>query len=271
MKLADLVLVASLVASASAGSQLRRGTSSASGCCKFTLSAGAPFSCPAGQLPDGQIRLNGSEPTSTFCIDQGGKITDQNGYGCIVTDPPTTQIQCNKGADPVVGFSIGSDETLQYQGSSQFYACPATDTEWNIYVSPNFGQPKCIPVKLVADGCGTQTPSCSAPPASTVYQTQVTTQWITQWITQKVNNNNTSVMTTTETETDTETETITQPCTSSTKSGCNKCSRKTTLPSSSSCSSTSSSFTGWNSTTTMCTKCLGTGTSMYQTSATDSF
>ncbi|KAK9415491.1 putative Cyanovirin-N domain-containing protein [Seiridium unicorne] len=92
MKLVDLILVASLVASASAGSQLRRGTSSTSGCCKFTLTASAPFSCPAGQLPDGQIHLNGSQPTSTFCIDQGGKITDQNGYGCIVTgETATTQ------------------------------------------------------------------------------------------------------------------------------------------------------------------------------------
>jgi hypothetical protein len=85
MKLNKLILFAKLVASASAGSILGRGTNSASGCCKFTLSASGPFNCPAGQLPDGQIRLNGSEPTSAFCIDQSGKITDQNGFGCIVT------------------------------------------------------------------------------------------------------------------------------------------------------------------------------------------
>lgn len=54
-------------------------------CCKFILSSSGSFSCPAGQLSDGQIRLNGSEPESTFCLDSKGGITDQNGYGCIVT------------------------------------------------------------------------------------------------------------------------------------------------------------------------------------------
>lgn len=59
--------------------------SAGGGCCKFTLSSTGSFACPAGQLPDGQIRLNGSEPESTFCIDSKGGITDEKGYGCIVT------------------------------------------------------------------------------------------------------------------------------------------------------------------------------------------
>lgn len=62
-------------------------TASAGGgdCCKFILSSKGSFSCPVGQLPDGQIHLNGSEPESTFCIDSKGGVTDENGYGCIVT------------------------------------------------------------------------------------------------------------------------------------------------------------------------------------------
>lgn len=56
-----------------------------SGCCKFTITSSGAFACPAGQLPDGQIRLNGTYDTSTFCISPDGGITDQNGFGCIVT------------------------------------------------------------------------------------------------------------------------------------------------------------------------------------------
>ncbi|KAJ9157947.1 hypothetical protein NKR23_g192 [Pleurostoma richardsiae] len=115
----------------------------AEGCCKFSLSSSGPFACPAGQLDDGQIRLNGTYSTSIFCIDEQGKITDEHGFGCIVTDPPTTQAQCDRDKAPGAGFSIGSDNMLLYNGSPSFFACPATDTEWNVYVAPNFGQPKC--------------------------------------------------------------------------------------------------------------------------------
>jgi hypothetical protein len=59
-----------------------------SGCCKFTISSGGSFVCPAGQLEDGQIRLNGTYHTSTFCIGPDGGITDENGFGCIVTGTP---------------------------------------------------------------------------------------------------------------------------------------------------------------------------------------
>lgn len=56
-----------------------------SGCCKFTLESSGPFACPAGELPDGQLRLNGTYDTATFCIGPDGGITDSNGFGCIVT------------------------------------------------------------------------------------------------------------------------------------------------------------------------------------------
>src|ERR1700726_2755801 len=52
--------------------------------CSFTISS-PEFPHPAGELPDGQIRLNGTEGTATFYIDAHGGITDSNGFGCIVT------------------------------------------------------------------------------------------------------------------------------------------------------------------------------------------
>lgn len=96
----------------------------------------------------------------------------------LTTEEPTTQIQCDQGKKPTKGFSIGSNNTLLYQGSSSFFACPATDTEYNIYVSPNFGQKKCFPVMLQSDGCG----SLSCPPPTTVWQTA----WYTEVVNQTV-------------------------------------------------------------------------------------
>lgn len=52
--------------------------------CTFSLSASGGIECPAGQLDDGQIRLNGSYPTAEFTI-RGDKIWDSTGKGCIVT------------------------------------------------------------------------------------------------------------------------------------------------------------------------------------------
>lgn len=54
-------------------------------CCNISLSSPACFADPAGQLPDGQIRFNGSYPSSTFCLHKDGGLTDQKGFGCIVT------------------------------------------------------------------------------------------------------------------------------------------------------------------------------------------
>lgn len=63
----------------------KRGNSGGSSGCSFTLLSSGSFSCPAGQLPDGQIRLNGTEDTASFYLQAGGGFTDHNGYGCIVT------------------------------------------------------------------------------------------------------------------------------------------------------------------------------------------
>ncbi|KAH8891556.1 hypothetical protein GQ53DRAFT_841461, partial [Thozetella sp. PMI_491] len=92
---------------------------------------------------------------------------------------PTTQIQCDQGAAPDNGFTIDGSNTLLYHGSSSFFACPATDTEYNIYVNPNFGQTKCFPVTFQASSCGATPP----PPVSTIWETQTVTQVITQTIT----------------------------------------------------------------------------------------
>ncbi|KAG4428503.1 hypothetical protein IFR05_016014 [Cadophora sp. M221] len=154
--------------------------------CAFSIESAGSFACPAGQLSDGQIRLNGTEETSTFYIDGDG-ITDLNGFGCIVTEPPTTQIQCDEGKSPSPGFSIDSSDNILYRGSSVFFACPATDTVYNIYVNPDFGQIKCFQIALKASGCGVA-PTCLPP--STVWQTQT------------VMENTTSTMTVTATSTE---------------------------------------------------------------------
>lgn len=54
------------------------------GPCNFTLSSTGLVAGPAGELPDGQIRLNGSYPKETYSITNGG-ITDSMGFGCIIT------------------------------------------------------------------------------------------------------------------------------------------------------------------------------------------
>jgi len=150
--------------------------------CAFTISSMPPFSCPAGQLPDGQIRLNGTEDTATFYISDGA-ITDSMGFGCVVTAPPTTQFQCDQGAAPDANFSIDAAGNLLYAGSPSFFACPATDTEYNVYVDPNFGQAKCFAITLQASGCGPGASSCAPAATSTLWQTQTVTINTTQTIT----------------------------------------------------------------------------------------
>lgn len=77
------------------------------------------------------------------------------------------------------GFSIDASNSLLYRGSPEFWACPATDTEYNIYVKPKFGQTKCFLIGLKASGCGPAAPTC--PPPSTVWETQ--TQTVTVLVT----------------------------------------------------------------------------------------
>lgn len=154
-----------------------------SDCC-FQLTASGGAQGTVGQLNDGQNRVGGSYDAAKYCISSNGGITDANGRGCILT-PPTTQFQCDEGASPTTGFSIGQGGEVTYNGSTQFYACPAADGEYNIYTKPVEGQQKCVEITLNTEGkcaSGSQqsssapapstpaqgtTPVASAPPAST--------------------------------------------------------------------------------------------------------
>lgn len=156
-----------LVAGASAAAIIPRS-------CTFSLTASGGQSGSIGQLGDGQNRIGGDLPPASYSI-SNGKITDANGRGCILT-PPTTQLQCDEGAAPTGGFSIGSNGQLLYNGSPTFYACPASDSEWNLYTTPVENQSKCVKIELTASGCSssasssesTPTPSGSAPAGSSV-------------------------------------------------------------------------------------------------------
>jgi len=139
--------------------------------CTFTLTASGGQSGVVGQLGDGQNRIGGENPTGTYTINNG-QITDAQGRGCILT-PPTTQFQCDVGATPTGGFSIGGDGEIEYNGSPTFYACPASDTMYNIYTTPVEGQDKCVKIGLTASGCYAPSSSykSSPPETKTVVQT----------------------------------------------------------------------------------------------------
>ncbi|KAM0705646.1 hypothetical protein Q7P35_007006 [Cladosporium inversicolor] len=118
--------------------------------CTFEVTASGGKSGTVGQLDDGQNRIGGSFAPATYNISNGG-ITDANGRGCILT-PPTTQWQCDVGATPTTGFSISSSGEIEYNGSGTFYACGATDTEYNIYTVPVKDQKNCVEVTLSSGG-----------------------------------------------------------------------------------------------------------------------
>ncbi|KAI0385092.1 hypothetical protein F5Y04DRAFT_205103 [Hypomontagnella monticulosa] len=246
---------------------------SGSSCCKFTLTSSGPVACPAGQLPDGQIRLNGSYPETTFCLGKDGGITDDHGRGCIVTEEPITQIQCDEGKAPVTGFSIGPNKNLLYKGSPSFFACPATDSEYNIYVAPNFGQAKCVPITLQASGdCGAEPPTstCPAPPPPTTVtsvETDISTKWQTQVLTQTETETTTLLQTemvtqiasSTVTSTFTQTSTITTTCTVTESVASTVSEVHTSVQVITSTLPCTSSTTGWNSTTTSPTSSTSVG------------
>ena len=128
---------------------------------------------PVAQLSDGQNRIgDDSLPHGQYCLDgSGGKctllfiscllsltfrftgFTDSQGRGCILT-PPTTQWQCDVGAPPTNGFTIGCNGTISHGGEDTFYACPTGNNGgFNIYSEPVKGEPGCVPIWLVADSC----------------------------------------------------------------------------------------------------------------------
>lgn len=157
-----------------------------SDCCfELTASGSGDVSGTLGQLNDGQNRVGGDYPAAKYCINQSGAITDSNGRGCILT-PPTTQFQCDEGASPTTGFSIGNGGDVTYNGSTQFYACPAADGEYNIYTKPVEGQDKCVEITLSTDGkCASgSTPAASTPVASTPVPVASTPGDVTSTLTQ---------------------------------------------------------------------------------------
>ncbi|USW55103.1 Putative ubiquitin 3 binding protein But2 [Septoria linicola] len=159
----EFFLAASLVAGASAAALPRD-----SQCC-FQLTAAGGASGSVGQLSDGQNRVGGNYAPATYCLNNGA-ITDSNNRGCILT-PPTTQFQCDQGATPTSGFSIGSSGEVQYNGSTKFYACAATtdNSEYNIYTTPVKDQKNCVEITLSTGG------KCSSGGASSAKQSQPAT------------------------------------------------------------------------------------------------
>ncbi len=118
--------------------------------CAFGISVSGGVTGSLGQLADGQNRVGPGQSGAQYsmsCSGNGGSIT-QPGRGCILT-PPTTQFQCDSGAVPTPGFTITSSGSIEYNGSSKFYACPAdSNGNYNIYTSPVANQPKCVEVSL---------------------------------------------------------------------------------------------------------------------------
>jgi len=153
--------ILTLVVSASALVAERRAP-----CC-FHVSASGAVTGTIGQLGDGQNRQAGGLPEAEYCI-SGGGITDANGRGCILT-PPTSQWQCDVGAAPTGGFSVGCDGTIAYNGGTKFHECQTGDNgEANIYLTP--GGVNCGEITLKADacfaGCPLPPPTLPPPPKS---------------------------------------------------------------------------------------------------------
>jgi hypothetical protein len=118
--------------------------------CCFGLSASGAVTGTLGQLDDGQNRVGGGLAPADYCIADGA-ITDGHGRGCILT-PPTSQFQCDVGATPTSGFSVGCDGTVSYNGGTTFWECQTGDNgESNIYLTP--GGTNCGKVTLKASSC----------------------------------------------------------------------------------------------------------------------
>ncbi|KAK2623631.1 hypothetical protein QTJ16_006812 [Diplocarpon rosae] len=144
------ITIFSLVASVSSSPLVQRSS------CWFGITASGEQSGSLGQLDDGQIRIGGGLAPASFSITNGA-ITDGDGFGCILTDD-VEQFQCDQGKSPITGFSIGDNGSLSYAGNATFYACPASDSEWNVYTTPVEGQKKCVEISLTASGCGEYNP-----------------------------------------------------------------------------------------------------------------
>jgi Ubiquitin 3 binding protein But2 C-terminal domain len=141
------------------------------GGCTFKLTAAGGASGYVSQLGDGQNRVGAyGLAVATYTMGAEGGMFDRSGRGCILT-PPTTQFQCDVGASPTSGFSIGCDGTLSYNDNSHFVACQTGDNSWNVYTTTGLGQTGCVDITLNADSCGSDCApaSPSSVPPSPVY------------------------------------------------------------------------------------------------------
>ncbi|RMX87886.1 hypothetical protein D0869_02032 [Hortaea werneckii] len=128
----------------------------------MALSASGGASGTLGQVDDGQNRVGGGLGEATYSINNG-MITDKSSRGCNLI-ALTTQLQCDMGASPDGGFSVGSGVNLQHNGDSTFWACPADSGEYNIYTEKVDDQPMCEKVILSTEGkCVSGELSPSAP------------------------------------------------------------------------------------------------------------
>lgn len=123
---------------------------------------------PVDQISDGQNRVNQTGLTAgQYSIDTTGGLTDASGRGCIFTDP-TSQFQCDVGATPSPGFSVGCDGTLAYENDTKFIACPTGDNGgYNLYTTAPGGQQDCVSTTLTADNCQSGCPAAATTPAKT--------------------------------------------------------------------------------------------------------
>ncbi|CAK4034255.1 GPI anchored cell wall [Lecanosticta acicola] len=138
------------------------------GCCFHASAPDGPGST-VGQLSDGQNRLN--QPgldEGQYCFGSNGGLTDSNGRGCVIT-APTGQWQCDVGATPTPGWSVGTNGSLALDDKTEFYACPTGDNGgYNVYNKPVDNQQGCVSVWLKADNCAAPAPAPPSPaPAPT--------------------------------------------------------------------------------------------------------
>lgn len=123
---------------------------------------------PVDQISDGQNRVNQTGLTAgQYSIDATGGLSDASGRGCIFT-APTSQFQCDMGATPSPGFSVGCDGTLAYENGTEFIACPTGDNGgYNLYATAPGGQQDCVSTALTADNCQSGCPAAATAPAKT--------------------------------------------------------------------------------------------------------
>lgn len=95
---------------------------------------------------------------------------------------PTSQFQCDQDKLLANDFWIDAFNNILYHASPTFFACPAPDTGYNIYVDANIDHTECFAITLKASCCSANVlSSCVLP--STIWQTQTAIEDVTQTVT----------------------------------------------------------------------------------------